>query len=297
MKWISAVVPLVEIKTNKKHSTCHVAYVLTFMLLLMFSVPSSARYQSLPCDLTEQFNQPSCTFVLLNGKTNKLIVSNKMRAKQRMSPFSTFKIAHSLIALEHKLVNQTNDKLTYNREQYPIQDWWPKTWHQNEHTLANAFQHSVVPIYQTLADILGEKTMSNSLKKLNYGNRDITSGVTNFWLNQSLSISAVEQVNFIKKLQQKKFPYNESSYQTLADMMLVKATADYRLYGKTGGGKTGHNKALGWYVGYIIKGDTPYYFAVNTDGDNFIDVKQRRFNITLASLIQTKVLPSTATLQ
>lgn len=273
-----------------------ISVVLSCILFVLFTLPSYARHQSLPCDVTAQFKQPNCTFVLLNGKTNKLIVSNKKRAQQRMSPFSTFKIAHSIIALEAGVINHAEDVLSYSSAQYPAQDWWPKTWHNNAHSLNNAFKYSVVPIYQTLAKTIGEKSMKDSLIKLNYGNRDISSGITDFWLNNSLTISAVEQVNFIKKLQQKTFSIKDSSYKTLSDIMLVKATNEYRLYAKTGGGRTSHNKTLGWYVGYVIKGDTPYYFAVNTDGDNFMDVKQRRLDIALQSLIQANVLPTTTTL-
>ena len=165
-------------------------YSLIFITIIGLLLPNMnvlARQSDMYCDDSENH----CTFVLLNGKTNKLTISNKQRAQTRLSPFSTFKIPNSLIALETGIVEKIDTPSTYSAEVYPAQSWWPESWYKTEHTLKHAFKHSVVPIYRTLATKIGEKEMQNKLNIFHYGNRDISSGLDSFWLDKSISISAI----------------------------------------------------------------------------------------------------------
>lgn len=266
----------------------------TLFIALFFSTNAISRHIDTPC---EQLNAPApeqCTFVLLEDSTNKLILSNKKRAQIRISPFSTFKIPNSLIAFELDIVNDTLAPLKYNPESYPIQSWWPKKWHETTHNITDAFKYSVVPIYQTIAMRIGNTQMQDMLNLLNYGNKNISSGIDNFWLDKSLKISAIEQVKFLQNIHHQAYPLKPTSYHQLAKIMLVESTDDYQIYAKTGGGQIHKDKAQGWYVGYVVKKDATYYFAVNMDGPTFNYVQRKRIEVAKAALVETGVLPQSA---
>ncbi len=50
------------------------------------------------------------------------------------------------------------------------------------------------------------------------------------------------------------------------------AATDHVLRAKTGTGKTVDGRALGWYVGYVERGDEVYVFALNRSGEDWSDV-------------------------
>ncbi|WP_286261069.1 penicillin-binding transpeptidase domain-containing protein [Thalassotalea atypica] len=264
-----------------------------YLLALLFSmltITVSARQPNMYCD----DNNNHCTFVLLNGKTNKLIISNKQRAKTRLPPFSTFKIPNSLIALETGIIDTVDEPIVYNADVYPAQNWWPQSWLKTEHTLEQAFKNSVLPIYRTIATKIGEKEMQIKLNAFNYGNRDISSGLDSFWLDKSIAISAIEQVQFLKKLHKREFELKDESYQKLEQIMEAERSQTYQLYAKTGGGQIAASKALGWYVGYTIYNHVPFYFAFNMNDKTFNELKTKRITIAKQSLVQYGALPESA---
>ena len=265
-------------------------YIVAIFALILLNQKVLARQSDMFCDNRENH----CTFVLLNGKTNKLTISNKQRAQVRLSPFSTFKIPNSLIALEAGIVDKIDTPISYSAKIYPAQNWWPKSWYETEHTLEHAFKHSVVPIYRTIATKIGKKEMQNKLNIFNYGNRDISSGIDSFWLDKSITISAIEQVQFLRKLHQREFDIKDESYQKLANIMKAESTQSYQLFAKTGGGQVAANKALGWYVGYTVYNKVPFYFAFNMNDKTFNNLKTKRITIAKQSLVQYGALPESA---
>jgi len=102
------------------------------------------------------------------------------------------------------------------------------------------------------------------LQKFEYGNRDFSGGVEDAWLtpapflkkdpNNSLKISALEQLDFLKKLFKNQLPVKPKSMD-LAKRLLPSevSTLGAMLSGKTGSGFVGaeKNQRLGWYVSHI----------------------------------------------
>ena len=195
----------------------------------------------------------TCTFVLKSSHDRALSVSNEARAKQRFSPFSTFKIPNSLIAIDSGLVTSSEQKLSFDRTKYPVEGWWRKSWYEKPLNLKEAFSVSAVPIYRQLAHDLGEAKMSERVKAFAYGNQDISSGVDNFWLSGSIQISANEQIAFLQRLNEGKLPVSERSLEAFKDVMRVEMGEGYALYAKTGAGRLNPQKVLGWYVGFVEK--------------------------------------------
>lgn len=267
-------------------STLLTSLALSLVLSLVWLFPSHAQ----AAEKAQLRCGEGCVFVLKNGKTGELQTDNIKRANTPMAPFSTFKIANSLIALDSGNVTGLEQVFSVDLNRYPQESWWPKSWTKGPVTLTQAYARSALPIYQQIAVNIGDETMASYLALLNYGNRDISSGIDNFWLHGSLKISATEQVNFLEQLYQQKFQLKAKTYEQLKSVMLAKQTPKFRLYAKTGGGYVAKNKALGWYVGYVETGDNVYYFALNIDGKSFDSIKDVRIPLAMQLLRDAKVL-------
>jgi beta-lactamase class D len=231
-----------------------------------------------------------CTFVLLNGKTEEYQVVNPERAELRLSPFSTFKIPNSLIALDLGVVKKLDQKLSFDKEKYPVQQWWRKKWYEAPLNLKDSFKYSAVPIYQQIAFNINAERMAGYVDRFNYGNKDIRSGIDTFWLSGSLKISAREQVKFLRRLYKNDLNVSDKALSDLKTIMLVEQSADYKMYAKTGGGHIENNLALGWYVGFVETKTGVYYFALNLSGKTFSEIKNKRLTIVKSYLKNAGVL-------
>ena len=234
--------------------------------------------------------QQSCTFVLKHEATASYQFINSERAHKRMTPWSTFKIANSLIALDSGVVKGIDTLLSFDTTDYPIQSWWPKVWYQAPISLASAYKYSAVPIYQTIARSIGNRKMKQYLANFQYGDQNISSGIDNFWLNNSIHISAKEQVDFLQRLNTHQLAVSKQALIELKKIMLVEATETYKLYAKTGTGNIAKNKVLGWYVGFVENQQGTYYFALNIDGKSLKDVSQIRIKAAREQLALAGIL-------
>ncbi|MCW8834677.1 MAG: penicillin-binding transpeptidase domain-containing protein [Colwellia sp.] len=244
-----------------------------------------------------QKGSDSCTFVLLSEYkqadgtfNNKLSSVNEHRAKTPLSPFSTFKVVNSLIGLDLGIIKDTMQTLTYDKQAYPVQAWWPPVWKLPRYDLTTAFKYSMVAIYRQLAKDIGEKNMLSYLQKMHYGNEDISSGLDNFWLNGSMKISAIEQTLLLQKIYHNQFAVHEKAIANLKTVMLAETTEDYRLFAKTGAGKVDNGSMLGWYIGFVENVEGVHFFAFNFDSPSYGEMKAKRINVAKNHLKRAGVL-------
>lgn len=231
----------------------------------------------------------------LTEESEMLLLVNEQRAKQRLSPFSTFKIVNSLIALESEQITTAQQPLTFDQEKYPVQAWWPSVWKLAEYNLATAFKFSMVAIFRQMATDIGQETMDSYVSSFDYGNKDTSSGLDDFWLNGSMQISALEQVRFLQKMHQGELSLSKHSIDTLKAVMLVETTDNYSLYAKTGAGKANANDKnstamLGWYVGFVENTEGVHYFAFNFTRDSYAKMKAVRVEIARNHLHKAGVI-------
>jgi beta-lactamase class D len=138
---------------------------------------------------------------------------------------------------------------------------------------------SVVPYYQELARRAGKDSEQKYLNAFNYGNKKIGGGVDIFWLNNSLRISAVEQISFLEKLYYNSLRVNEKNVEIVKKILPFKKFGDVIVKFKTGTGELPDKKYIGWLVGYIEKEKNVYLFAFNIEGKTFSEVKELRDEI------------------
>ena len=236
-------------------------------------------------DLSKYFGDFKGTIVLFDQNSDQYTMVDETRANTRFTPFSTFKVPNSIIALETGVVSDVDQILDWDTLKYPAEDWWSKTW-SGKHNLKSAIKYSVVPFYRNIASLIGSEKMQTYVTKFNYGNTNISSGIDNFWLNGSLKISAYEQVEFLRKFYTGKLATSLHSINSVKLILIQESGNDYSLSYKTGAGyiNAERNAALGWLVGYVEKQDNVFYFALNIEGKTFEEVLSPRIEITKSIL-------------
>jgi beta-lactamase class D/beta-lactamase class D OXA-10 len=97
-------------------------------------------------------------------------------------------------------------------------------------------KYSAVWYYRELALKVGELRMKKYVNAFNYGNKAVSGRVDNFWLNDVLSISADEQVEFLKTLYSGRLPVSKRSIEIVKEIFVFERGPGYTLSAKTGGG-------------------------------------------------------------
>jgi beta-lactamase class D len=117
--------------------------------------------------------------------------------------------------------------------------------------------------------------MKKWLDSIAYGDKDISSGIDDFWLpkegKKSIKISPIEQAQLISKLVNGNLPFSANSCNILKEIMIIGKTQNGQYFGKTGTGTDipGNPKQnLAWFVGYVISKGETYSFACLLKGLN-----------------------------
>jgi beta-lactamase class D len=245
-------------------------------------------------DLSSLFRGTKGAFVLYDMKNNLYVRYNEQRCRERFSPKSTFKIPNSLIGLETGVIRDAEFVIQWDREKYsPQPNWTPDqliNWGKDQ-TLRSAIKYSVVWYYRELALRVGEQQMKKYVTAFDYGNKDISGRVDEFWLNNRLKISADEQVEFLKAFFIGRLPVSRRSTEIVKDILVLEKTPTYTLSAKTGGGSIAEGVYIGWFVGYLEKNGNVYFFATNIEGTSFTDIRDKRIELTKQILRKLGYLP------
>ncbi len=179
---------------------------------------------------------------------------------EKLPPCSTFKIWNSAIGFETGLLVKPDEPFyKWDGVKRKIEGW------NQDLTLRQAFRYSCVPAFQELARKIGPKRMNAWLEKLDYGDRNTTSGNDVFWLpapnRKTLLISPDEQAALLVQLVKGDLPLSQKTVAALKEIMEHKKTAKGTLYGKTGTGTIGRNRNVAWFVGFIESEGKTFAFA------------------------------------
>jgi beta-lactamase class D len=230
-------------------------------------------------------------FVLHDPQTGRTVRHNPERSRTRFLPASTFKIPHSLIALETGVAPGPEFTLAWDSTRVPRQAWWPAAWSRSN-DLHSAFQNSVVWYYQELARRIGPERMQAHLVRFQYGNQNIGGGIDQFWLQGGLRISPDEQIDFLRRFYTGQLGVSQRSTEIVKKIMVLEETPEYRLSGKTGTAPIGGGTEIAWLVGYVERQGRVYYYALNLQGrGEEVWDRARRVAVTKEILRELGVLP------
>lgn len=246
-----------------------------YMVALVVSITSYNSPQLPQCgeqaDFQRYFDEAGVygTFVLYNPRTKTAECHNSTRADSSMLPASTFKIFSSLVALETKAVASERDTLPWdgvrrNREEL-----------NKSQDMREAYKNSTVWFYQELARRIGREKMKHYIDASHYGNQNINGQIDMFWLNDTLRISARQQIAFLQQLHNNTLPFSQRTIDIVKEVMVNERRGNAVLRAKTGWGDT-EQKQIGWWVGYVEKGGEVWYFALNIDLNTDEDGAKRK---------------------
>lgn len=235
----------------------------------------------------------AATLVLLNATTGEIGSYNPDRARRRFIPASTFKIPHTLIALETGVATGPDHLIHWDSTTPSDGGFWAASWSQ-DHTLRSAVQSSVYWYFQDIAASVGEQRMQRYLDQFDYGNRSTGGGVDQFWLHGQLRISPLEQVFFLQRMYAGHLGVSDRATRILKDILVLEEGHGYRLSGKTGTADVTPSRELAWLVGYVEREEQLWFFALNMEGE---DVWERwgsakaRLDLLKSILEEQRILP------
>jgi beta-lactamase class D len=227
------------------------------------------------------------TFVLLDAAGDRYLVHDEARARQGLLPASTFEIANALIGLEVGSIADEREVFAWDGKPRPIAAW------ERDHTLDSGMRASAIWMFQEVARRTGRERMREWLARLDYGNRDISGGIDLFWLQGRLRVSAMQQVDFLRRLAEGALAMSQRSQRLVRHALAVERTPAYTLYAKSGTACPAKDP-VSWWVGWVERKGRPVaYFAMNftpTRGTRYED----RFSLARAILAESGVLPGAA---
>ena len=136
---------------------------------------------------------PTHTCVIIQQLAADTPLVNRGECTTRLSPASTFKIPHALVALETGVV--TVDSVEkWDGTKYPRQRKW-----MLDHNVISALRPSVLWFFQRIAPRIGASRMADWLGRFDYGNRDVSGPIIQYWVNGRLQVSPIEQVAFLRR--------------------------------------------------------------------------------------------------
>jgi beta-lactamase class D len=235
---------------------------LSFLILFMLIItPAIAAEQNLfsACEVTG-------STTLYDMEENRWYKSDKMRADQRTLPASTFKIMHSLIALDMQATTP-DEVFKWDGQQREIPVW-------NQDTIfKDAFKNSTVWVYEELTQRIDNMAYKRYLYWSGYeGNDDIDHGNErgNFWVAGNWGISPIDQINMLVKLYNNDLPFSRASMETVKGFM--QQDDDKSLFGKTGWTRK-DGQHIGWWIGYkTYDNRAPIFFATRILKDTDQDI-------------------------
>ncbi|AAV82640.1 beta-lactamase class D domain-containing protein [Idiomarina loihiensis GSL 199] len=257
---------------------------LLVLFILSFAVPVCAETQE-RSDWGSVFEKYEAegTIVVVDGRDSEqtTLVFDKERAAKRFSPASTFKIPHTLFALDAGVVQDEFEVFKWDGVERSFAG------HNSDQNLRSAIRNSTVWVYQQFAEDIGAEKAKSYLKRIDYGNADPSDDVRNYWLDGQLAISANEQIAFLQRLYRNELPFAVEHQRLIKDLMIVEAERNWILRAKTG-----WEGRFGWWVGWVEWPEGSVFFALNIDTPNRMADLAKREKITREILTSIDALPS-----
>lgn len=225
------------------------------------------------------------TLLVVDERDGTRHVHDAARARQRFVPASTFKIPHLLFALDAGVATGAAQAFRWDGVPRRFAHW------NRDQTLAEAMRGSTVWVFQDFARALGERRERRYLRRVGYGNRSVAGGIDRFWLDGGLAISAVEQIEMLRRLHQDALPFDAAHQRLVKDLIVIERSPGFVLHGKTGWTFDAEPQ-LGWFVGWAETADGAVFFAMNMDMPGGAADASKREAIVRAALASIGVLPA-----
>ena len=78
--------------------------------------------------------------------------------------------------------------------------------------------------FESIDKQLGSSTINSYLQQIGYGNKNISGDFSSYWMQSSLKISAVEQVELVKNLYRNKFNFTPANIHAVKNSIHLTAS-------------------------------------------------------------------------
>lgn len=212
-------------------------------------------------DLSAYFGDFEGSFVLYDLKNDIWSIHDMERATLQVAPNSTYKIYDALFGLEEGVITPDSSLIAWDHEEYPFVAW------NTDQTLQSAMSNSVNWYFQALDQYLGVSALNAYIQRIGYGNEMISGALSSYWLESSLKISPIEQIELLTKFYNNSFGFDPENINAVKDSICLFSSETGAFYGKTGTGRINDQDISGWFIGYIETADNTYFFATNIRAD------------------------------
>lgn len=186
---------------------------------------------------------------------------------QRFSPASTFKVPLAVMGYDAGILSNENTpawdyKTEFNAVKRDRKTVDPTIWERD----------SVIWYSREITRLLGAEKFAAYVGTFGYGNADVSGtpgkddGLTGSWVDSSLTIAPVEQVDFLRRLLSGGLPVSAKAHAMTIAILPAFEAGEWTVQGKTGStrmrnGSGEDKRAIGWFVGWAQKGDRRIVFA------------------------------------
>ena len=239
---------------------------LAFIPVMSVNASSGSFYPFYP-EHMKQLDLDSCfygykgSFILYEVNSHQYYIYNQTAGTTRISPDSTYKIYSALCALEQGVITPGSSYMKWDGSAFPFEAW------NQDQNLNTAMSRSVNWYFKALDEKSGISALKSCIRQLEYGNQDLSGGIGSYWLESSLKISPVEQVELLTRLCQGTLPFQPDHMKAVKDSLYISDSQGVSLYGKTGTGNINGKDVNGWFIGFAQSQDETYVFSTNIQSD------------------------------
>jgi len=206
-------------------------------------------------------------FLLYNIKTKAFVkIIGEENCRKQFPACSTFKVPLAVMAFDSGVLKNENQILKWDGVKGFLEQ------HDRDHNAKTWMRDSVVWFSQRITPHLGKKRFQKYLNSFDYGNKDLSAGITEAWLvspaenKPALKISAYQQVEFMKSLWTDSLPVSKRATRLTREITFLETSPHgFKLSGKTGSNfyDKEHKIHFGWFVSHLEKGEEEYIAVAN----------------------------------
>lgn len=202
-----------------------------------------------------------CT-VIVDAASGDTLHKNGVCDK-RFSPASTFKVPLAVMGYDAGILTGKDEpawdyRPEFNAVKRDHKTVDPTIWERD----------SVLWFSREITRRLGPEKFAAYVGAFDYGNADVSGnagkndGLTRSWVDSSLKITPVEQVDFLRRLLDRKLPVSAKAHEMTVAILPTFQAGDWIVQGKTGSTRAGaEGRALGWFVGWADRDGRRILFA------------------------------------
>ena len=228
-------------------------------------------------DLSSYFHGYKGSFVLYDLNADVWNIYDMEHATRRTSPNSTYKIYSALFGLSEGIITPENSFMAWDKEPHPFDAW------NADQDLYSAMGASVNWYFQNMAEQMGRSAVKRYIHQIGYGNEEIHFDFSTCWLQSSLKISPVEQVELLKNLYQNRLDFAPEHVDAVKKSICLFSSEGQTFYGKTGTGRTEGRDVNGWFIGFTEANGHTCFFATNIQGEKEASGKMAAITMSVLS--------------